>query len=103
MSSGGPDLVLVRHAPSVPTSGVAPEVWGLAPGAMEQTAALGLALASVRLERPGAPTRTGIDAVVASREVKAVATARSLAHSLSAELGTAPGLEEHHRPAAQLL
>lgn len=101
--TGGPDLVLVRHAPTVPVSGVRPESWSLAPGAMEETAALGLALAKVRLERPGAPVGPGIDAVIASRELKAVATARSLAHALGAELSTAPGLEEHHRSASQLL
>lgn len=103
MISGAADLVLVRHAPTSPVSGIPPEAWSLAPGAMEESAALGFALAKLRLEREGAPSGPGIDAVVASRELKAMATARSLAHVLGAEIGTAPGLEEHHRTAGQLL
>lgn len=104
----GPDLVLLRHARSLPQAGLPAALWTLAPGAMEETAALGRALAAVPLKvapssegrGAGAPPTTsgsGIDLVIASREIKALATARSLAHSLAAEVGTAPGLEEHHR------
>ncbi len=96
----GPDLVLVRHARSLPVPGLAPSSWPLVAGAMEATAALGMALASVTLERGGGGA---IDLVVSSHEVKAVATARSLAHSLGTVAITAPGLEEHRRPDAGLL
>lgn len=96
--------MLVRHARSVPVPGLAPSVWTLAPGAMEATAALGMALASVRLERLGSDGPPGaIELVASSHEVKAVATARSLAHALGVDATTAPDLEEHHRPDAPLL
>lgn len=46
------DLVLVRHAPTLPEKEVVSAAWILAPGAMEQTAALGQALKRRRLAAP---------------------------------------------------
>lgn len=98
------DLVLVRHAPTTPSRTTPPREWRLAPGAMELTAALGMGLAGVRLAAPGDTTRLGrLDAVVASQEAKALATARTLGLVLGLQASAAPGLEEHHRGKAPYL
>lgn len=117
------DLVLVRHAPTLPEKEVVSAAWILAPGAMEQTAALGQALKRRKLAAPArvadesvdasggqrtAPAEArwkiaGIDAVVSSVAPKALATARTLAGVLGVPLSTGADLEEHHRPKAALL
>lgn len=115
------DLVLVRHAPTLPDEEVVSAAWILVPGAMEQTAALAQALKLHKLTRPpnGDHTATSsarqhaaqpgngsvgaIDAVVSSVEPKALATARTLAGVLGAPLSTGVDLEEHHRPKSPLL
>ena len=88
-----PYLVLGRHAPTVPRSGVTSSEWSLAPGANELTQALAAALKG---EFP-------IDLVVTSHEPKAVGTGRTLAAGLGVKAITGPDLEEHHRQRTALL
>ncbi len=90
------ELVLVRHAPTTPVPGAAAATWRLAPGAMELTAALAMALVGVRLAASGG-SMGSIDAVVSSHEPKALATARTLSLVLGVPTTTGTDLEEHHR------
>lgn len=93
----GGELVLVRHAPTTPVPGAAAATWRLAPGAMELTAALGMALVGVRLAAPPGGSAGPVDAVVSSHEPKALATARTLSLVLGVPTTTGTDLEEHHR------
>jgi len=103
-AAGVGDMVLVRHAPTMPAPGVPAAAWRLAPGAMELTAALGMALARLRLAAPGGAGNLGpIDGLVASHEPKALATARTLGLVLGLQADVASGLEEHHRDKAPYL
>lgn len=101
-AQGGGEFVLVRHAPTTPVAGAAAATWRLAPGAMELTAALAMALAGVRLAPPGG-SAGAIDAVVSSHEPKALATARTLSLVLGVPTTTGTDLEEHHRDDVPLM
>ena len=92
------DLVMVRHAPTTPAPGVPSSAWQLAPGAMERTAALAMALAKVRLAAPGDEGALGpLDAIVSSVEAKALGTAKTLGLVLGLQSVTGTDLEEHRR------
>ncbi len=65
---------------------------------MERTAALGMALAKVRLAAPGNEGALGpIDAMVSSVETKALGTAKTLGLILGLQSVTGTDLEEHRR------
>lgn len=65
---------------------------------MELTAALGLALAKVKLAAPGQPGHLGpIEALVSSHETKALGTAKTLGLVLGLQSVTGTDLDEHRR------
>lgn len=88
------DLVLVRHARPILTSGTAAARWVMDPAAAPAVHALADAVRS-RVPAVGSVAQGGH--VVASREPKAVATARELAQVWGCGYSTSSDLEEHHR------
>lgn len=86
-------LVLVRHGPTVPQSGVRSAQWLLASNARALSAELAALLAE----------RYPVDVVVTSHEPKAVGTGRALAAGLGARMLVGADLEEHHRDRTVLM
>lgn len=88
------DLILVRHARPLLTSGTAAAQWVMDPAAVPDVHALANA---VRAHVPTVGSVAGGCNVVASHEPKAIATARELAHVWGCGYSTSSDLEEHHR------
>ncbi len=86
------EVVLVRHAPSLPDADRPASAWRLRPGADERIRALAAELAPL-----------AVDLVVASTEPKAVETGRALALRLAVPYTSAPRLHEHERGHLPLL
>lgn len=100
MSLDGVDLILVRHARPLLRSGQAASRWVIDPGALPEVDAFAHALAA-HLPRVSAATEK--NAIVASHEPKALATARELARVWGRGYSQASDLEEHHRGALPIV
>lgn len=98
-AGGARELLLVRHAPTVPVSGVKASEWALAPGALAEARRLGEELLALLASRGAQPPAR----LVSSYEPKAELTAEALAEVFGVERTVADGLEEHHRPERNLL
>lgn len=94
------DLILVRHARPLLRSGHPASRWVIDPEALPEVDAFAHALASF-LPRVSAGDEG--NAVVASHEPKALATARELARVWGRRFSQGSGLEEHHRGALPIV